>query len=231
MASSTRISSSASSTSPDLMKWSFFAVMGLLVLLVLWVDERFWFASASDPHLQRIAAYKTALILHGLGGATALTAGTMQMSSRIRRTRPALHRTLGKVYLLAVCFSAPIALYIGTGPLEPVTIHIEQVFQAGLWPLCALIAWVCIRSNQMPLHKAWMMRSYGLTLIFILARVPDAFMDTEADPQFLSDMLWSLVIVALIAPDLIITAQTLWKIRSAKARHARAGAAAAVAAE
>jgi uncharacterized membrane protein len=221
MATSTR---AGDRTNP--VKWAFFAFMGLCILLVLWVDERFWFNAASDPHLQRIAAYKDLLILHGLGGATALTAGTFQMSSRIRRVRPALHRALGKVYISAVCFSAPIALYIGTGPLEPVTIHVEQVFQAGFWALSALIAWVCIRSNQMALHKAWMMRSYGLTLIFVLARVPDAFMDTEDNPQFLSDMLWSLVIAALIAPEIILTAQTLWRIRSAKARAARAGAAA-----
>jgi len=213
MASSTR----PSPTSTDILKWSFFAIMSLCVLLVLWVDERFWFHAATDPHLQRIAAYKSLLILHGLGGATALIAGTCQMSSRIRRTKPALHRTLGKIYIGAVCFSAPIALYIGTGPLEPVTIHVEQIFQAGLWALSALIAWACIRSNQMALHKAWMMRSYGLTLIFILARVPDAFMNTE-DPQFLSDMLWSLVIAALIAPELIQTAQTLWKRAKLRAK-------------
>ena len=40
------------------------------------------------------------------------------------------------------------------------------------------------------------------------------------DPQFLSDMLWSLVIAALIAPEVILTAQTLLRIRGAKARHA-----------
>ena len=34
-------------------------------------------------------------------------------------------------------------------------------------------------------------------------------------------MLWSLVVVALIAPEVILTAQTLLKIRSAKARHAK----------
>jgi hypothetical protein len=45
-------------------------------------------------------------------------------------------------------------------------------------------------------------------------------MSTE-DPQFLSDMLWSLVIAALIAPELILTTQTLWRVRSAKGRHAR----------
>jgi len=216
-------SSRSSSAAPDLVKWSFFAVMGACVLLVLWVDERFWLNAATDPHLQRIAAYKSLLILHGLGGATALVTGAFQMSSRIRRLNPAFHRALGKVYIGAVCFSAPIALYIGTGPLEPVTIHVEQIFQAGLWALSALVAWACIRSGQIALHKPWMMRSYGFTLIFILARVPDAFMSTE-DPQFLSDMLWSLVIVALIAPEVILTAQTLFRIRGAKARHARTAA-------
>jgi uncharacterized membrane protein len=212
-------SSARASTASDRLKWTFFGVMALAVLLVLWVDERFWFNAASDPHLQRIAAYKSLLILHGIGGATALIAGAFQMSSRIRRTRIALHRTLGKIYLGAVCFSAPIALYIGTGPLEPVTIHVEQVFQAGLWPACALIGWACIRNGQTAMHKAWMMRSYGFTLIFITSRVPDAFLKSYSD-QFLSDMLWSLVVVALIAPELILTAQTLLRIRAARARQA-----------
>ena len=49
----------------------------------------------------------------------------------------------------------------------------------------------------------------------------DAFIKSYSD-QFLSDVLWSLVVVALIAPELILTTQTLWRIRSAKARHARA---------
>src|SRR3954454_5579232 len=97
-------STGASSTASDRLKWTFFGIMALCVLLVLWVDERFWFNAATDPHLQRIAAYKSLLLLHRFAGAPALTAGGRQMSSRIRRTRIALHRTLGKVYLGAVCF-------------------------------------------------------------------------------------------------------------------------------
>jgi hypothetical protein len=72
----------------------------------------------------------------------------------------------------------------------------------------------------MPLHKAWMMRSYGFTLVFVLARVSDAFIRHYSD-QFLSDMLWGLVAVALIAPEVILTAQTLLRIRTAKANHAK----------
>ena len=212
----------APATGADRIKWSFFAIMGLAVLLVAWTDERFWIDPAS-PHWKHIAPVKWLLPIHGLAGLTALAAGALQMSSRIRNTRIALHRAIGKVYISAVCISAPIAVYIGTGPLEPVTIHVEQYFQGGLWLACALVAWACIRSGQMALHKAWMMRSYGFTLIFVLARVPDAFMNTE-EPQFLSDMLWSLVIVALIAPEIILTAITLLRIRNAKARHARPAA-------
>jgi uncharacterized membrane protein len=215
----------APATGAERLKWSFFAVMGLCVLLVLWTDERFWLNSA-DPHWKHIAPVKYLLMLHGLAGLTALTAGAFQMSSRIRRLKPAFHRALGKVYITAVCISAPLAVYIGTGPLEPVTIHVEQIFQGGLWLASTFVAWACIRSGQMALHKPWMMRSYGFTLIFVLARVPDAFMNTE-DPQFLADMLWSLVIVAVLAPDVILTAQTLLRIRNAKARHARASVAAA----
>ena len=107
---------------------------------------------------------------------------------------------MGKIYLGAVFFSAPIAIYIGTGPLEPVTIHVEQYFQAGLWSPARLIGWAWIRNGQIAIHKAWMMRSYGFTLIFVLARVPDAFINIRIR-QFLSDMLWSLVILALIAPE------------------------------
>ena len=213
MATRTRASAGAS----DFVKWSFFAVMGLSVLLVLWTDERFWLNPA-DPHWKHIAPVKWLLPIHGLAGLTALIAGAFQMSSRIRQQHIAFHRMLGKIYISAVCVSAPIATYIGTSTLEPVSIRVEQIFQGGLWLLSALVAWACIRSGQMALHKAWMMRSYGFTLIFVLSRVPDAFISSYSD-QLLADVLWSLVVVALIAPETILTAQTLLRIRNAKARH------------
>ena len=143
------------------------------------------------------------------------------MSSRIRRLRPALHRAVGKVFIGSVSIAAPAALAITVAGFEPRSIVVEQWFQSGGWLISPWIAYACIRSGQMPLHKAWMMRSYAFTLIFIFSRVPDYFMPTESD-QFLSDLLWSQVVVAALAPELILTAQTLWRVRSAKARHAAA---------
>jgi uncharacterized membrane protein len=205
---------------PNPVKWTFFGLMGLCVLLVLWTDERFWF-DPSNPHWKHVAPVKYLLMLHGLGGATALCAGALQMSSRIRRDHIAFHRALGKIYLGAVTISAPLAVYMGTSTLEPVTIRFEQIFQGGFWLLSAWIAFACIRSGQMALHKAWMMRSYAFTLIFVISRIPDAFISSYSD-QFLSDVLWGLVAIALIAPEIILTTQALWRIRTAKARAARA---------
>ena len=205
---------------PNPVKWAFFGLMGLAVLSVLWTDERFWLNPA-DPHWKHIAPVKYLLMVHGLAGVTALGTGALQMSSRIRRDYTAFHRALGKVYIGAVSISAPVAIYMGTSNLEPVTIHVEQVFQGGFWLLSAWVAYACIRSGQMALHKAWMMRSYAFTLIFITSRVPDAFIKSYSD-QFLSDMLWSLVAIGLIAPEIILTTQSLWRIRTAKARASRA---------
>ena len=204
----------------DHLKHLFFAAIVISVLLVIWVDERF-LINPADPHWKHIAAVKWLLLIHGLGGATALSTGALQMSSRIRRDHLQLHRTLGKIYLTAVSISAPVAIYMGTSALEPVTIRFEQWFQGGGWLLSALIGWACIRNGQVALHKSWMMRSYGFTLIFVLSRVPDAFIPGYND-QFLGDMLWSLIFVAAIAPELIQTTQTLWRVREAKSRQAQA---------
>ena len=205
---------------PDLVKYGFFVLLALSVPLVLWADERF-LINPADPHWKHVAPFKWLLLVHALAGLTALTTGTLQMSSRIRRLRPALHRALGKVFIGSVTVAAPAALAITLAGFEPRSIVVEQWFQSGGWLISPWIAYACIRSGQMPLHKAWMMRSYAFTLIFIFSRVPDYFMPTESD-QFLSDLLWSLVVVAALAPELILTTQTLWRIRSAKARHAAA---------
>src|SRR5438270_2938046 len=205
---------------PDLVKYGFFVLLALCVPLVLLADERF-LINPADPHWKHVAPFKWLLLVHGLAGLTALTTGTLQMSSRIRRLRPALHRALGKVFIGSVSIAAPAALAITSAGFEPRSIVVEQWFQSGGWLISPWIAYACIRSGQMPLHKAWMMRSYAFTLIFIVSRVPDYFMPTESD-QFLSDLLWSQVVVAALAPELILTTQTLWRVRSARARHAAA---------
>lgn len=192
------------------LKYGFLAVLLVAFLAVVWVDDRFWF-DPLDPHARRIAAFWTLLVCHGLTGLAALATGTLQMSRRIRQQRPRLHRQLGYAYLAAVCLSAPLAIFVGVSRLEPATIRVEQAFQGGLWLVSALVALAAARLRLTGLHRDWMIRSYGFTLVFVTSRVPDVIWSHYSD-QFLSDMLWALILAALIAPDAINTATALRRV-------------------
>jgi hypothetical protein len=209
----------ASGGARDYLKWAFFALMAACVLLVIWVDERF-LVMPKDPEWAHIAKFKWWLLPHGLCGATALCIGPFQFSDRLRKARPRLHRWMGRVYIAAVTIGGAFGMYVGAN-YEPKTIFIEQFFQAGLWAFTAWMALVSILNRQTNAHKLWMMRSYGFCLVFVLSRVPDAFISHYSD-QFLADMLWSLVIAALVVPDLILQARELGRL-SAKRRAKQVG--------
>ena len=204
------MSNLAVATSRDFSKWAFFAFISACTLLVIYVDEKFLIVR-SDPEWRHIAAYKWLLLPHGLAGAAALLTGPLQFSDRLRTANPKVHRWTGRIYIAAICcVAAPVGMYIGTH-FEPRSIYIEQYFQAGFWWFTTATAFVCILTRRIAMHKIWMMRSYGFCLVFILSRVPDAF--THMSDQVLADVLWSLVIGALIGPDFILLARDFLRTR------------------
>lgn len=203
----------AEATRPiDRSKLVFFSLAAAALTAALWADDRFLF-NPGDPHWKHIEPFKWVLLPHGVFGAIALFSGASQFSDRLRQSRPMVHRWLGRAYLTAVTIAAPLAVWIGAGPFQPATIRVEQWFQGGLWWLCAAIALVCILRRRVELHKRWMMRSYGFTLVFVTARVPDLFIPQMSD-QMLSDLLWGLVVIALFAPDLALSVRDLWRTRA-----------------
>ena len=205
------MASTASAGQRDYWKWAFFALMAACTLLVIYVDERF-LVMPDEPEWQHIAAFKWPLLVHGIFGATALLLGPFQFSDRVRRTRLSLHRWTGRVYIGAVTIAAVFAGYIGPR-FEPRSIQIEQYFQAGLWLLTTAAALTFILRRNIQAHKIWMMRSYGFCLVFVLSRVPDAVPGFHWTDQMLADVLWGLIILALVGPDLILAARTLARRR------------------
>lgn len=206
------VGATSGATNRDYVKWGFFALMALATLWVIFIDERF-LVLPNDPEWAHIKAFKWQLAIHGPFGAAALLLGTLQFSDTLRRRRPALHRWLGRAYIAVVAVAASAALLIGPR-FEPQTIQIESYFQAGLWLFCALAALFFILRRNIPAHRLWMMRSYGFCLVFILSRVPDGFPAFHETPQILSDMLWGMVIGALIIPDLVLAARDMQRRRS-----------------
>lgn len=203
----------------DRAKWAFFALMAACVLLVLYVDERFLVVPA-DHEWRHIQRFEWPLLIHGPLGAVALCCGPLQFSDTLRRTRPKVHRWIGRIYVGAIFISSPIAAYIGYN-FEPKSIQVEQLFQAGGWFATTAIALICVLNRNFEWHKRWMMKSYGFCLVFVLSRVPDAFPAFKWTDQVLSDVLWGLVFAALFVPEVILTVRELWRKRRPKSTAAR----------
>lgn len=52
------------------------------------------------------------LLVHGLTGAAALCLGARQFSSRLRQSSVAVHRALGRLYVISVAISAPLGIVV-----------------------------------------------------------------------------------------------------------------------
>lgn len=68
----------------------------------------------------------------------------------------------------------------------------------------------------------WAARSYGITLIFVFARVfkPIPFFGNLTLDD-LSHYLWFLIVMALVLPDLLIFSKELFGKRKPKNKHTR----------
>jgi hypothetical protein len=202
-------------TRQDLAKLGFFAFLATCVLLVIYVDERFLILP-SDPEWTHIQAFRWLLLPHGLAGAVALFSGPLQFSDRLRAARPAFHRATGYVYITAACITAAMGAYIGTH-FEPRTIFVEEFFHGGLVLLSTGLALFYILNKNIAAHKLWMMRSYGVSLIFIWGRLPDAIPHYHMSAQVLADVLWSGDVAGMVAPDLILAARDYMRRRARRA--------------
>lgn len=134
---------------------------------------------AGSVHLEQRHAYGRGLhflLMHTMMGAVCLAVAPLQFSARLRRARPALHRTLGGIYLLAVLLSMLGGMaYLAVTPLHEV--YSGRPFGLALWALdimvlaTALRAWQAIRARDFQRHQAWMAFNFGLILTTPMLRL------------------------------------------------------------
>ena len=108
---------------------------------------------------------------HIIMGGLSLLVGWPQFLKAFRNRNLSLHRSLGKVYLLAVLFSGLAGLYLA--------IYAEGGFigQSGFtglamaWLLTSTMAYITIRKGKVNAHRQWMIRSYALAFAAVTLRV------------------------------------------------------------
>lgn len=108
---------------------------------------------------------------HFIGGGVALLLGGFQFSARLRSRRPALHRLLGRIYLLAVLAAGLGGLGIATIAHGGASARIGFGLLALLWLGSGLAAWRAIVAGDIEAHRRWMTRNFALTFAAVTLRV------------------------------------------------------------
>ena len=108
---------------------------------------------------------------HALFGSIALVLGSLQFWRNLPYSNPALHRTLGKIYVVAVIGTGLAGLYMSFFSYGGAVTHAGF----GLLALSVLtttsIAYVQIRRGNVAVHREWMLRSFALIFAAVTLRI------------------------------------------------------------
>lgn len=111
------------------------------------------------------------LTAHAGFASTALLLGPFQFMPALRRRHPALHRTMGKLYV-ACCLAggaAGLILAFGatTGPIATAGFGMLAL----AWLHATFRAWRLAVARRLVEHQRWMIRSFALTLAAVTLRI------------------------------------------------------------
>jgi hypothetical protein len=138
---------------------------GVVVLQSMQVGEPNALSDAAA--IARRASYPWAVIGHILGGSAMLILGWSQFSSRLRRALPGLHRWLGRGLVAAGAYFALSGLVMNASAKaqnDSALYDAAQNVMAVVFLTVLFLGIRAIRQRRVADHRAWMMRSYAITL-------------------------------------------------------------------
>jgi uncharacterized membrane protein len=166
------------------------------------------------------------LLVHIVGGLTALTLGPFQFIPAIRKNYPKTHRTMGKVYLLAItvaaCASIEMSIVKITVNEKAVIYGIGLFMLALVWLLTSSMAYWSVRSKNYVQHREWMVRSYVVTCAFTTFRLIDKQLTERfgLDPLVSAGLMaWVCWSVPLIVTEIVLQARKISKGNAALANE------------
>jgi uncharacterized membrane protein len=128
------------------------------------------FLAIKQDYIQ-VPGYLWAFYIHVFTAVLALPAGFTQFSKTLLRKRPQLHRGIGKIYVVSIiALGAPSGFYIGLYANGGLSSRIAFCLLALLWLYCTAKAWQQAVNKNFRQHRAFMYRSFALTLSAITLR-------------------------------------------------------------
>jgi hypothetical protein len=194
-------------------RWPLIGLLGAAAVAAL----AFWILAAA-PYLRLDPAQfgpvywprRYGLLAHIAGGTVALLAGPVQLWLGETRSALAWHRTIGTLYLIGVTVGTAAAFYLA------ITTPLGWIFATGLfmlaiaWAITTGMAYVAIRRRAIEQHREWMIRSYVVTLAFVVFRAVVAAL-TIADVGSLPERLALAAWLCWAVPLLLLEPCLQWK--------------------
>lgn len=137
------------------------------------IDYRFLHAGRLGPSLFDKHFWYVGHVLLAL---PVLLGGPLQFVPKLRQSMPALHRRLGRAYVVGASGSALFATYLGA-TIEYEGSRLSIVLTGLLWLFFTLVAWRAAVARNFSAHRAFMIRSYALALVLVWLRVMYDFQD------------------------------------------------------
>jgi len=153
-------------------------------------------ASLRTPFVRDIFAnLPIAISLHLAGGIVALVLGAFQVNSRLRSRFLSIHRWSGRVYVFAAVVGGVAGFTLALHSFGGLVTHFGFGLMAICWVVATLNAYRHIRRGDLIAHRAWMLRSYALTLAAVTLRIylplsQIAAIEFEAAYQAISWLCW-----------------------------------------
>ena len=163
--------------------------------------------------------------VHVFTSMLALVAGFTQFFPGVLRRLPRVHRWMGRAYVINVCcITGPASLIMGFYANGGITSRIAFVTLALAWLLTTAFGWRTALQKQWESHRAWMIRSYALTLSAITLRLWKYTLVWLFDPRPMD--VYRLVAWLGFVPNLIIAEWLISRSRRSGGRLAKNGDAA-----
>lgn len=146
-------------------------LVGLYPIIYFLFDRTFGLLGTKTAELLSDTLWNITFYGHITLGGLALLIGWLQFSRKLRTKNIGLHRSIGKIYVVAVLISGLCSLYIAihaTGGLISVT----GFFSLGMiWLTTTLLAFNAIKKGNVQLHQKLMIYSYAACFAAVTLRI------------------------------------------------------------
>jgi hypothetical protein len=147
-------------------------VMVLLSLFVAGYASALLLGAARSPFVEALLAERPlAAYAHFSGCALALAFGGFQLHPSLRGRWPAVHRWMGRLYLLGVALGGTAGLFMAFFAHGGIVGKLGFASLACAWLGTSWLGYARIRAGRVMEHKSWMIRSFALAFAAVTLRL------------------------------------------------------------